>query len=91
MVELHKLVNQEVALRVGNMYRLFASSYGNEKLKRSVAASLATGVFRRFPDLTETTMIASLYRMPSLEEYAAGQRPASEEMYRVTFRLSEGR
>ncbi|RZA06007.1 MAG: hypothetical protein EOP11_11395, partial [Proteobacteria bacterium] len=63
---LDKLVNQEVSLRIGNMYRMFAYSYGNEKVKRSVAASLATAVFRRVPDLKETTMIASLYRIPSL-------------------------
>ncbi|RZA08885.1 MAG: hypothetical protein EOP11_03485 [Proteobacteria bacterium] len=57
-------------------------------MKRSVAASLATAVFRRVPDLKETTMIASLYRIPSLDQYAAGERPSSEEMYRVTFRLN---
>lgn len=88
-VALEKLVNQEVALRIGNMYRLFAFAYENEKVKRSVAASLATAVFRRFPDLKETTMVASLYRMPSLREWAEGTRPRTEEMYRVTFRLDK--
>jgi hypothetical protein len=90
-IALDKLVNQEVSLRIGNMYRLFAYSYENEKVKRSVAASLAASVFRRYPALTQATMVASLYRMPSLEEWAAGKRPATEEMYRVTFRLDKAR
>jgi hypothetical protein len=88
-IALDKLVNQEISLRIGNMYRLFAYSYENEKVKRSVAASLAAAVFRRFPELKETTMVASLFRMPSLKEYAEGKRPGLEEMYRVTFRLDK--
>lgn len=82
---LHELVSGEVALRIGNMYRLFVESYANEKLKRSVAASLAAQIFRRKPKTKSVTMIASVYRFPSLKEFAAGIRPETKEVYRITF------
>jgi hypothetical protein len=85
---LDQVVNGEVALRIGNMYRLLAFSYGDEKIKRAVAASLATAVFRFHPEITETTLIATIYRLPSLEEWRRGMRPESLEGYRATFRLS---
>ena len=85
VIRLHEFVSGEVALRIGNMYRLFVESYANEKLKRSVAASLAAQIFRREPSAKKVTMIASVYRFPSLKEYAAGLQAETKEVYRITF------
>lgn len=84
-LRLHELVSGEVALRVGNMYRLFIEAYRDEKLKRSVAASLSAQIFRHEPGAKQVTMIASVYRFPSLKEYAEGIRPETKELYRITF------
>jgi hypothetical protein len=90
LVRLHELVSPEVALRIGNMYRLFVQSYENENLKRSVAASLASQIFRRRADAHVVTMIASIYRFPSLQEYGQGLRPEKKEVYRITFTTKKG-
>ena len=82
---LHNLVSQEISLRLGNMYRIFIDAYGDEKLRRSVAASLSAEVFRRFPEAEKVTMIVSIFRLPSLHEYGEGQRPTTKEVYRVSF------
>ncbi len=87
-VRLHELVSPEVSLRVTNMYRLFLEAYPKEKLKRSVAASLTAQVFRRFPKTEKVTMVASVYRFPSLAEYAGGLRPETKEVYRITFLIN---
>jgi hypothetical protein len=89
-LRLHELVTGEVALRIGNMYRLFIDTYRDEKLKRSVAASLAAQIFRHEALAKQVTMIASVRRFPSLEEFARGVRPETKEIYRITFAQESG-
>ena len=85
---LHELVSSEVALRIGNMYRLFVQTYPNEALKRSVAASLSSQIFRRYPSAEKVTMIVLVYKLPSLVEFGEGERPQTKELYRITFTLT---
>lgn len=84
-LRLHELVPAEVALRLGNMYRLFVDTYGNEKLKRSVAASLTAQMFRRFSDAKQITFVASVYQFPSLAEAHSGGAAKTVELYRIKF------
>jgi hypothetical protein len=88
-LRLHELVSAEVALRIGNMYRLFVQTYPNEDLKRSVAASLTSQIFRRYPKAEKVTMIVQVYKLPSLEAFAKGERPETKELYRITFTLTD--
>lgn len=84
-VRLHETVPREVALRLGNMYRLFIETYGNDKLKRSVAASLSAQIFRRYPETKRVTLVASVFRFPSLADYANGVPSETKEVYRIVF------
>lgn len=84
-VALPELVSREVAIRIGNMHRFFLKNYKDEQLKRSIAASLTASVFEKFPNATEITFIAEIYRLPTMKEYSSGSRVEVREVYRAKF------
>ncbi|MBX2986592.1 MAG: hypothetical protein KF802_01730 [Bdellovibrionaceae bacterium] len=85
-ISLEEFLPHEVAIRLGNMNRFLGQTYQDERLRRSVAASLATRVFARFPAADEVTLIASAHQIPMLAEYADGRRFQVDEVYRVRFK-----
>lgn len=83
---LEDLVSKETAVRVGNMNRLFTQFLSQPRLRRSIATSLSTHVFERFPEALEVEFVADLFSFPSLSDYGRGIRAQSTPVYRATFR-----
>jgi hypothetical protein len=84
-VRLQDIVAPEVGTRICNMLHLLPNHLVNEKILRSVAASLTASVFREFKTANKITLKASLYNFPSLDNYHKGMRAKSFEIYSATF------
>lgn len=76
----------EVRTRLGNMVRMLGNNFKEEKVTRSIAAALAVNLWRHFPDARAVTLRASLYKLPDLRDYRAGQVVAQVPVYSATFR-----
>lgn len=84
-VRLQDIVPPEVKARVGNMVHLLAKNFKEEKILRSVAASLSAAIFREREDATQVTLKASLYNFPSLDRYRLGTRTQIVDIYSASF------
>lgn len=85
-VAMEDFLPREVAIRVGNMVRLFAYSYEKEKYRRSLAASFSANIFERYPEASQVKLLAYAYQFPGVAQYRDGQRPSMEPVYQISFR-----
>jgi hypothetical protein len=81
--------NSETKFRWHNAVENFWLSQDKESLRRSQAASLAGKVLAQHPQAQSVRLTVKAFVLPSLSEYAEGQRPSWEEHYAVTFRRQE--
>jgi len=75
----------EVSFRVGNMIRLMNRHFRQEKVMRSLAASLSANIFSRYPSARTVTLNAFIYDFPSMEEARNGKRAEPKKVYSVKF------
>lgn len=76
----------EVTVRVNNMFRLIAKEFSDDAVIRSVAASMCAAVFNRVPSAESVRMEVLIHRIPTMADYAAGERPSRKSIYSAEFR-----
>ena len=82
---LQEMTVPEVRFRLGNMIRLMMKTYKNERVVRSIAASLASRVFMQYPNAKTVTLEASIHEFPSMDQYREGKRTELKKIYTVQF------
>jgi len=75
----------EAQIRLSNVIALFASSNGDSKVQRALAASWAGKIFGRHPDAQEVWIRVEGYRLPSSKAFRHSERPGWVEIYRARF------
>jgi hypothetical protein len=75
----------EVTYRIGNMIRLFTKNFQQDRIMRSLSASLAANVFEEYPTAKKVTLLAYVYDFPTMAETRDGKKPEYKEIYRVQF------
>ncbi len=75
----------EVSFRVGNMIRLMNRHFHDEKIMRSLAASLSAHIFSRYPTARSVTLNTFIYDFPSMDEARAGKKAEPKKVYSVKF------
>ena len=75
----------EVHARMGNMIRFFSKNYKNNKLARSLSASLTAAVFKRYPDAVSVTFKAYVHILPAMDQYVQGSPIEFKQFYTAKF------
>lgn len=81
---------RDIALRYGNMIRLFLNFVKDTESRRSLAASWAAEMYRRYPWAEIVEIKVQSVQLPSMHDYKAGQRITLTEVYSGRFVVSGG-
>lgn len=73
--------NQEVTLR---LIKILLATYESD-LRQKVTASWAGKMFARHPDAQRVTIRVEEYQLPTMTEYASGERPFWRSEYEAVF------
>lgn len=78
-------LSDEANIRVANMFTLFRETLKDQSFQRGLVASWAGKMFERHPTADKVEVTVSLYNLPTMTEYHAGQRPSWKDIYVADF------
>jgi hypothetical protein len=78
-------VSREASLKINNIVGLIANTIGDEKLRRSLAASWAGKVFSRHPTARKVTVRIESYEPPRMRDWRRGDRSSWRHYYKASF------
>ena len=79
--------NREPDLRVGNVLNALSRNLEDEKLRRSVAASLTARIYSQFPNADSIRIVLETVDIATMEGYRLGDHRADwTKLYEATFR-----